>query len=180
MENTATTHRHVFETSGKHGKAPYKVVGYDYAVGPVRFIDKQTGIEMTCGSPGQPMGCCDHCGTGIAHIFIIESSDGVRFKVGSDCVLKTGDEAMKKVVDARLKPVRSQMAAKQANADREYVLNCIGDKQIAEILTTRYIHPFIKAKSYFDYAEWMLQFGGKSGVSRVAKRIRSIMKREGK
>lgn len=65
--------KHVFELSGL-GKAPFRCTGYYCA-------------------DGQGTGCA-HCGTGIKHVFTIESSDGVVSRVGSTCVNKTGDKGL--------------------------------------------------------------------------------------
>ena len=73
---------HPFEERGL-GKAPFRCVGVERRVGPIKCAD---GSEI--GSPGQPMGSCDYCGTGIADCFEILSGDGKRFIVGCDCVAK--------------------------------------------------------------------------------------------
>lgn len=73
---------HPFEEAGL-GKAPFRCIGVERRVGPIKCAD---GSEI--GSPGQPMGSCDYCGTGIADCFTIQSGDGKRFIVGCDCVAK--------------------------------------------------------------------------------------------
>lgn len=42
---------------------------------------------------------CDFCGTAIVNVFWVGSADGKRFKVGCDCIEKSGDHALIKVVD---------------------------------------------------------------------------------
>lgn len=87
---------HKFEEAGL-GKAPFQVVGVHEERGPkVTYID---GIRCESGAPGQPVGTCDYCGTGIADCYEIRSSDGKEFVVGSDCVAKTGDAGLKTKVD---------------------------------------------------------------------------------
>lgn len=78
MENTI----HRFEAAGL-GKAPFKVVGC-------------REIIHTAGGVSKAGGTCDFCGTGIRYAFLIESSDGKIFKVGSDCVKRTGDSALER------------------------------------------------------------------------------------
>lgn len=99
------TTQHVFETAGL-GLAPFRCVGMHITVGPLNLPD---GTQV--GAPGQPMGHCDYCGTGILYNFDIVSADGKAFIVGSDCVYKTGDTGLRKAVDAKLK------AAKDAATD---------------------------------------------------------------
>jgi hypothetical protein len=83
---------HVFETAGL-GKAPFKFVGYYVDRG--RTYTTPQGLTVTVGAPGQPTGTCDYCTKNIAHCFQIESADGKKFVVGSECVMKTGDAGLK-------------------------------------------------------------------------------------
>ena len=73
---------HRFEQRGL-GKAPFTFVD---------MIERRTEY-------GQPAGTCDYCSNGIAYCYIIRSSDGRKFQVGSDCVTKTGDEGLTRIVD---------------------------------------------------------------------------------
>lgn len=82
---------HPFEDAGL-GRAPFRFVGMENRVGPIKSHDHKTGITTEIGSPGQPMGSCDYCGQGIALCCHIKSSDGKRFIVGSDCVARTYGE----------------------------------------------------------------------------------------
>lgn len=91
---TNTVALHPWEVAGL-GKPPYKFVGIEHKIGPIRPIDPKTGQwdGMTeYGAPGQPMGSCQACGQGIAWCCWILSSDGKRFYVGSDCVEKVERE----------------------------------------------------------------------------------------
>src|SRR5215831_9819973 len=72
---------HKFEQAGL-GKAPFRVVGY------TREIYQAVPGDPNC--PCQPGAACDYCMTAIVDTFWIRSSDGRRFKVGCDCVYKTG------------------------------------------------------------------------------------------
>lgn len=74
---------HPFEKAGL-GKAPF------------RFIGMEHRTHRACpGAPLQPGGSCDYCGTGISYFCWIDDAQGKRFKVGSDCVRKTGDQKLK-------------------------------------------------------------------------------------
>lgn len=83
---------HKFERAGL-GKAPFHFIRFETRVGPIRYPD---GTEV--GAPGQAMGTCDYCGTGIADCYVIRSSDGQEFIVGSTCVGKTGDKGLVNMV----------------------------------------------------------------------------------
>lgn len=80
-DKTAEVGMHVFERAGL-GKAPFRVVGFEQ--------------KHYCPAPGVTMvgGSCDYCGTGIVQMFYIRGADGRRFKVGCDCVVKTGDAGL--------------------------------------------------------------------------------------
>lgn len=73
---------HVFEAAGL-GKAPFRCVGV-----------VEVTYQACPGAPIQPGGSCDYCGTGISIHCKIKSADGKEFKVGSDCVRKTGDAGL--------------------------------------------------------------------------------------
>lgn len=81
-DNTAEIGVHVFERAGL-GKAPFRFVG---------FYEKT--YQACPGAPIQPGSTCDYCGQGIMICCEILSADGKRFKVGSDCVNKTGDRGL--------------------------------------------------------------------------------------
>ena len=111
---------HPFEQANL-GQAPFRIVGYDQAVGPIRCAD---GGEI--GAPGQPMGTCAHCGQGIKYRAHVRSHDGRSFTVGLDCAMRVGSEANRLMSDAeRIKKqiAREQRAAKAAarRAEREAV-----------------------------------------------------------
>lgn len=60
---------------------------------PFRFVGmRENRFEMP-GFGWKPGGACDYCGTGILYEYVIRSSDGSEFVVGSDCVEKTYREA---------------------------------------------------------------------------------------
>ncbi len=83
---------HVFERVGL-GKAPFRCIGVFQDVGPHRYPGPG-GVTIEIGAPGQAMGTCAHCGTGIADCYQIKSADGKKFVVGSSCVERTGDAGL--------------------------------------------------------------------------------------
>ncbi len=96
---------HPFEKAGL-GLAPFKYVGLTENRGPKVLADGMT----TIGSPGQPLGSCDYCGTGIAYEFHIESSDKKHFIVGSDCVCKLSKSSNKASMDPAIRAVLAAAA----------------------------------------------------------------------
>lgn len=149
---------HVFEAAGL-GKAPFTWVGYhEERGGKVTEID---GVTVTVGAPGQPLGTCAFCGTGIAICCEIVSSDGKSFVVGSDCVLKTGDKGLKVQVDEmkRVANIKKQLA--QVEAGRVWI------DENREILAS-IPHPN-KRGSWLDTVEWFYKNAGRSGKLRIVK-----------
>lgn len=75
------------------GKGPYKVVGF-YQI-PSPFLAEQNPSAYDAALRSMPngigIGSCAICGTGLTNNFIIESSDGKKFPVGCDCLLKIND-----------------------------------------------------------------------------------------
>lgn len=103
-DNPAEVGLHVFERAGL-GRAPFKVVG-----------SQELKWQAYPGAPMQPGGSCDYCGTGIMYAVAIRSSDGRNFKVGCDCVRKTGDAGLLKQY-RNLPAVRAANRAKAAGLD---------------------------------------------------------------
>ena len=75
---------HAFEKAGL-GTAPFRCVG-------MMTVRPQDACEAARDT-GLSVCCCNYCGTGIIHNFIIRGATGRHFVVGSDCVGRTGDAA---------------------------------------------------------------------------------------
>ena len=160
---------HVFERAGL-GRAPFQFVGIERRVGPILL-----GGGVTVGAPGQPMGSCQFCGTGIAECCHIEDADGKTFIVGNVCVGKTGDHGL--VNDVKRAVRRSQMERRHAQQDA-----VIGaGRKILEAdaeLRAQFAsepHPIDWAakegKTRLEWVEWMFKFAGRAGRQDVAKYI---------
>lgn len=94
---------HVFERANL-GKAPFRCVGFSEIV-----ITHPDGSTQAGGS-------CDYCSTGIRYACHIRSADGRTFKVGTDCVAKTGDAGLIRQYKNRPE-VRAAAKAKRAAKD---------------------------------------------------------------
>ena len=81
-DNTAEVGMHVFERAGL-GIAPFRCIG----------MVEET-YQACQGAPVQPGGCCDYCSNGIRYCYQIRDRNGKTFKVGSDCVARTGDAGL--------------------------------------------------------------------------------------
>lgn len=164
-------HVHKFERAGL-GQAPFRCVGFSEERGPIRRA-LPNGVMMEIGSPGQPMGTCDYCGQGIANVFHILSADGRRFKVGCDCVQKTGDAGLVKVVSKQANKIRREATAKR-NAERIAALRAelAADYKLTDLLKSR-PHPLAwraeQGDTRLDWVTWMLKNSGETGRMKVVR-----------
>lgn len=116
---TTALREHPFQAAGL-GLAPFRCIGHEHKVGPLRYPGPD-GTTLEIGAPGQPMGTCDYCGTGIADCYVIKSRDGKRFIVGSDCVARTYRECGETVptdVERQIAEVRRERAAARREVKR--------------------------------------------------------------
>lgn len=159
---------HVFERAGL-GKAPFQFIGMERKVGPIKLAN-----GMECGAPGQAMGSCEFCGTGIADCCQIRSADGKTFIVGTTCVNKTGDIGL---IKAYKRSPEYRDHQRKTRHDRETkkieeLKSKMEDPATRERLSSM-PHPseYHKEKTALDYAEWMMDHSGNSGKIRLLKWI---------
>lgn len=153
-----TDKQHKFEIAGL-GKAPFKLVGY-----------RELKFQACADAPVQPGGSCDYCGTAIIGAFLIKSSDGKTFKVGCDCVNKTGDAGLKRVVaqeKTKLRKIKDQARIATA-VDR------LWDPELREKLAQQ-PHPTFPEKTLLDWINWMIDHAGNAGKVRVARVIEQAL-----
>ena len=72
-----STNLHPFEKAGL-GVAPFRCIGV------------RENVYLVGDGSSKAGGSCDYCGTGIRWEYLINSTAGKMFKVGCDCVAKTG------------------------------------------------------------------------------------------
>jgi hypothetical protein len=178
MENTTQTETtaapvHAFEAAGL-GKAPFKYVGaikQDIAYGEA-VVSREGGILVTTKRGGS----CDFCGTYIVNMFRIKSADGRTFKVGEDCVLKTGDAGLKKVVAAAVSKLRSAQTVARETTKKAEGAEFLGRDDVKAFMASA-PHPLAwraeKGDTLADYAEWMLKNAGTKGKLALFKKIRA-------
>ena len=95
MTTTPTTH--VFDHLGP---APYRFQG----------VTQNLFTIAGCPEASKPGGTCDHCGTGILWEFHLVAADGRAFKVGSSCILKSGDAGLRHAVTDHQRAQRERRA----------------------------------------------------------------------
>lgn len=169
---------HVFEEASL-GKAPFRCVGHeDTSIGANSdgMVRKACKDGLDCYT--KPGGSCDFCGTYIVQFFWIESVDGKRFKVGSECALKTGDKGIKKVINKiksdRARQQRNKRDIKKITYIKEQLLNDDSRKKLNALE-----HPLKwrqeEGETLLDWVEWMLENSGAYGRAKVYKIIKDIL-----
>lgn len=161
---------HPFEEAGL-GLAPFKFVGVEEKRGPISWYDPKSGTTLTAGSPGQPMGTCEYCYQGIAICCSVESADGKRFVVGSDCIRKVFikgspvEYAVRRALNAA--KLTKDTAKWRAVADR--IASDLDLRSALANLPSPNAYRASKGDSRLDWCEWMLANAGTAGRLDVAR-----------
>ncbi len=156
---------HKFEAAGL-GKAPF------------RYVGNERRIFSIPGVPGsaKPGASCDYCGTAIADCYIIQSSDGKQFKVGSTCVHKTGDRG---IID----PVKREEA--RAKRERKHERDDLRIANATDLLTSK-VKAALAAEpspiewraergdTKLDWVEWMFKHAGRRGMVEAARVVEKL------
>lgn len=147
---------HAFEARGL-GKAPYTFLGVQVMVGPITMKD---GSQL--GAPGQPMGTCHFCSTGLKNAFMLRSADNKEFYVGCECIRKSGDKGLLRVVSIEEKKkrqakaeVRRQKEYEKALEMRDEVMGLLASSDVQAKLGAK-PHPVIPGMTLFNYVEFLV------------------------
>ena len=158
---------HVFEEA-KLGVAPFRLVRIE--------IRKYRAHP---DAPVQPGTSCDYCGTGIMETCIIRDANGHEFKVGNNCVYKTGDRGLVDTVKRAANKLRREAKLQKDVARIDAAKELLTDLRVQAALAAM-PHPFAhfaeQGKTYLDYVGWMMFNGGISGRVGVSKVIERIAK----
>lgn len=166
---------HRFQEAGL-GLAPFACIGVEERRGPITLAD-----GTRSGAPGQPMGTCAYCGTGIAECFCIQSSDGRLFIVGCECVKKTGDSGLRVVVEEHIKTIRRQQRARRQEVKLQAARDRMNDPATqSDLKALPHPHAGLAAdgKTAFDYITYIWDVSGSSGRARIGLCIDSILSPE--
>lgn len=111
---------HPFELSGM-GRAPFKCVGAvslpSPSLGEANPEAYNNALRML--PRGYHIGTCAHCGMPLINNFLIESADGQKSAVGSECVYKTGKKALISAVKSEALRLEREKRAAKREAARE-------------------------------------------------------------
>lgn len=162
-----TTASHPFERAGL-GKAPFRCVG--------SYESKYQAIPGDPSCPIQPGSSCDYCGQGIMMVCVIRDANGVEFKVGCDCVHRSGDKALAKPVSAiKAAHVKSVKASRDAAKADELVAILADEQKRAALAAKPHPHAWRaeKGATLLDWAEWMRKHSGATGQAKLLKALRA-------
>lgn len=159
---------HVFETAG-------------LGVAPFRFVRSYESKYQACpGAPVQPGSSCDFCATAIMTVCVILSADGREFKVGCDCVEKTGDAGLRRFV-TEIQREKRAAATRRRNAKADDRIAAARELLSRDDIRARLSaepHPLKwqadKGATRLDWAEWMMANAGRSGRLDVAKALEAV------
>ncbi len=163
---------HAFEQAGL-GKAPFRYIGMEHQ--DISYGQRVVGHAGGCPIMTKPGGTCDYCGTYIVNIFTVESADGNRFKVGCECVRKTGDAGLVRNVDRDVKEMERKRRQEKAKAKRIAEAKATQDAieslpRVSGILAG-IPHPIpahaAEGRTTLDYVQWLLGYGMRDKAGRV-------------
>lgn len=165
--------KHRFEARGL-GRAPFTFIGIEERRGPLHL-----GGGCYVGSPGQPMGTCDHCGTGIAECCIIRDADGKTFVVGNVCVGYTNDYKLTSRVKAAVNALKREKKLTRDTALVTEARQLLKDEAVrAKLATVAHPNSFYAAqgRTYLDYADYLMSGEGFFNLTskvRISKEIKA-------
>ena len=166
---------HVFEKAGL-GKAPFRLVGLETTSDRIALNHERQSNGLTY----TPNYCtsCAYCATAIMDAYIIQSSDGKRFKVGCECVKKTGDLGIILAVKtAKAKKDREYRHAREACKLREGA-ELMADQRVRDFLS-KYPHSkewaAARGDTLLDEITWLIKNSGVSGTLRAYARVKNLI-----
>ena len=143
---------HKFEAAGL-GIAPFRFIGVETAGdrAAVQRERESAGMVFTTNYATS----CDYCGQGIQNAFRVRSADGREFKVGCECIRKTGDAGLMRAVSDEESAKRRQKSAKRREAKVERERRLLAAFRAGECASLRsQPHPKGREGSAHDYVAW--------------------------
>ena len=161
---TSTVHR--FEQAGL-GKAPFRFTG--------EVTEK---VHVVPGCAPKAGSSCDYCGTCIRYEFWVRSADGKEFKVGCDCIHKTGDRGLIQQISVAERKLRDKKnaAAKARKAERLAARIEAAKAKLPEVhgMLASQPHPNTyyasQGKTQQDYVNWCLENGAGERAAFIIER----------
>ena len=167
-ETPSEVGQHVFTRAGL-GQAPFKFTGL-----------RDNLITYPDGS-SKPGGSCDYCGTSIRTECWLLSADGRKFKVGCDCIRKSGDEGLLRAYKTS-PAVRQRAREIQASKNAAVLAELTAFIAANSAAMAKLPHPqgFTdrttgKPLSLLDQAEWLFRNCGASGRASTLRMLKNTV-----
>jgi hypothetical protein len=146
---------------------------------PYRLVAVTKNVYVACpGAPAQPGSCCDFCGTGIMYEFWCISSDGKRFKVGCDCIHRSGDVKLSSASKIQERKLANEMRHEKERTNIATLTAWLALPETQTLLAS-IPHPqswaAAKGQTLLDSVNWMMRNAGNSGKMRLLKSLRQYM-----
>lgn len=159
METTNVQHR--WEAGGI-GKAPFKVLHYEY-----KTFQACIGARLQCG------GTCAICSSPICNIFHVQDATGKIFLVGPDCVMKAGDKGLIDSVKRKMNQIKRE--AKHV-ADLARIRAAVGFFEANRGVFEALPHPKgFAGQTLADQVDWMWRNAGMSGRVATARLVEKTL-----
>lgn len=173
MNTTTTTETsatvHPFQARGL-GLAPFRYIGeklQNIAYGRAVVGTLADGNQITSKAGGT----CAYCGTFIVNMYNVESADGQRFHVGSDCIEKiaSADPELARVVDRAVSKARKLQTAFRNMTKIDTLHASLAQPEVRATLASKPHPRGFKGQTLLDSVEWMMQHAGTAGKLATAK-----------
>lgn len=146
---------HCFEEAGL-GKAPFRFVGIESA-GDRAAVNAERAADGLCYTTNNATSC-DYCGMGILNAYCVASADGKRFKVGCDCIRKTGDKGLIRYVEEEESNKRREKSRAKRVSKYEHENAMIDKFRAGGAESLRLLpHPKGRDGSAWDYVAWCVE-----------------------
>ena len=132
--NQADEKMHPFERAGM-GVGPYKWVGTVEIPNAAEFANSAAGFgggdpyaEIKAAKLKAGAGTCCCCGMGIMTVCVVQDASGDRWGVGSDCVMKSGEQHLgdaAKIAIARRRAQKRDAKREQERKERQAVFDAM-------------------------------------------------------
>ena len=146
---------HKFEAAGL-GLAPFRFVGIETGADRASVQSERAGNGLTYTTNNATS--CDYCGQGIINAYQVQSADGKRFKVGCDCIRKTGDAGLiRHVTEEEGSKRRAKNTARRA-AKWQREQDLVAAFKAGKCESLRNLpHPKGREGSAWDYVAWCVE-----------------------
>src|SRR5262245_56320633 len=161
-DNAAEVGMHVFERAG-------------LGVAPVRFTGLYEKVTKV-GDHLMPGSSCDYCSAGLRFVCEVTDHNGKTFKVGSDCVAKTGDAGLLrayKTSPALRKLNRAKAAAKADRVVAEWNALMADEANKARLEAVQVPGPRGTTQTLLASYEWIWSRCGAAGQARYLKALKA-------